>query len=576
MQTGRRQPSKLIWYCYLVVIAALMAACHQNDVDSAPRAEAPKAAVATTQVSPAIPAVPPAVRAKPDFGGVTTEHVEISATGQTLEVAVDNAVRLAVEQVNGKVVVSGTVAVDAGAALTSNGQHLDVQSSGFAQWLTTRTSGAVTHFRILSQEQVSKPLSSDEERLDVTKGESWNKGKFDASESVDVSASGKFQASASTRADDVGEADASARNEERLSGSHEVEASGQWDRHDGAQSVDYQKRHTEYAHGWRVTIAADVAKYSEAANAGFTRVVVTLPRAAQLTFRVGDANIPAEVVASQIRRELTDALTQTHRFTVLDRDADEEINREINLIRSGNANPADTARLGRQLATDLIVIPTIDRFEYLRHERALRLSDRTLVSYTGGGALSFRLVNATTGQVVMSQSFQYQLPATAPTTLGASADGSVLASLMMDALGEHIASTILRSTFPLSVIQQQGRSIVINQGGEAVTAGAIYQVVTMGKELIDPQSGQSLGPTERPCCTAQIDRVTPTMSYGHILETGVTLGDPFVPGSMELREEVQPSAKKPTASSRIAQHHPPATARRSGEKPLVVDTDSNW
>ena len=52
----------------------------------------------------AAPAVPSAVRAKPDFGGVTSEHVEVSATGPTIEAAVNNAVRLAVEQVNGKVV----------------------------------------------------------------------------------------------------------------------------------------------------------------------------------------------------------------------------------------------------------------------------------------------------------------------------------------------------------------------------------------------------------------------------------------------------------------------------------------
>lgn len=568
--------SRLLGCFCLCASVGLLGACHQKEPDGASAQAKEPAASITKPVSAPTPPAPAPVRSKPDFGGVTTEHVEVTATGPTIEAAVNNAIRLAVEQVNGKVVTGGALAVDTGAAITANGNRLDVQSKEFAQWLATSTSGAVTDFRILSQQQIEKPLSSDEESLKASKGESWDKGKFDASESTDVAANGSYNASASAHADDVGSADASSRSDEKLSGSHEAQASGQWDHHDGAQSVDYKKKHTEYAHEWQLKVAANVAKYRQAASASLTRVVVALPRTSQSTFHVGDADIPTEAVENRVRRELTDALTQTHRFTVLDRDADEEIGKEIDRIRSGNANPADTARLGQQLATDLIVIPTIDRFEYLRHERALRLSGRTLVSYTGGGALSFRVVNASTGQVVMSQSFQYQLPATAPTTLGTSVDGETLASLMMDALNKRIASAILRSTFPLSIVQRQGQSVVINQGGEAVVEGATYQAVVMGKELTDPQSGQSLGPTETPCCTVHVDRVTPTLSYGHIVEKGVALADPYVPGSVELREEVEPVAGPAPAAVHVAKRKTTVKSKTSAGPSSPSSGDSNW
>jgi hypothetical protein len=223
----------------------------------------------------------------------------------------------------------------------------------------------------------------------------------------------------------------------------------------------------------------------------------------------------------------------------------------------------------------LIVIPTINRFEYVRHEQALRMADRTLVSYSGGGEVSFRVVNAATGQLVMSQSFNYAFPSTEPTTLGISVDGNKLASDMMDAMDRSIIASILQSTYPLSVLQLQGRNVVINQGGDAVQEGATYLAVTLGKPIVDPQSGQSLGPTETPCCSVQIDRVTPNLSYGHIVEDNVHLDAPFSPGSMELRKQIAMNTPSSTmASSRPEQHAKPHATAQSKETPST--NDSNW
>jgi curli biogenesis system outer membrane secretion channel CsgG len=564
------KPSVLLRYGGLVAAVALMSACHHKDA-------APKPAPAPAKpASSAIAQTPTPIRQKPDFGGVGTEHVEATATGPTLEVAIDHAIRLAVEQVNGKTIAGGGASLDIGGSLTADGQHMDYKTSQYAGWLATRTSGVVTNFRIISQTQISHPLSTDEESLKATKGASWNKGNVDTSQKQSASYSDKSSANADARADGVGEASASAQDNQSVSASEQSKASGEWDQHQGAQSVDYKKKHTEFAHEWQVTVGADVAKYHESAAAKLTRVVIALPRSSQTTFRVGDNSIPADRVATQIRTELTDALTQTPRFTVLDRDANAEMGQEIELIQSGNAKPADAARLGHQLATDLIVIPTINHFDYLRHERALHLSGRTLVSYSGGGSLSFRVVNATTGQIVLSQTFDYSLPDTAPTTLGASADGVQLASEMMGSLDHQIVEALLQSTFPLSVVQRNGRNVVINQGGEAVTEGATYQAVTMGADVVDPQSGQSLGPTETPCCTVKIDRITPNLSYGHIVEANVDVSGAFTPGSMELREQVHEAkaASPPIVLAKQKRAHVPKKSSTPKEKPRTKD--DNW
>jgi hypothetical protein len=535
-------------YVYSGLLAALcLAGCHHEDAAPA-SGEAAKVATSASVVTTPSKEPPKSLRSNPDFGGVASQHVEVTATGATLEGAVDNAIRLAVEQVNGKRIDAASLQTSVGA---SNGSE-DVTSAGYANMVASATSGAVSHFQLLSQKQVNLPSSSDEESLKASQGASWNKGNVEASASADASTD-----------------DASASVKEAVKGSY--------DQHQGASQVDYQGKHTNYTPQWEVRIGADVATYREAASAKLTRVVVAMPEVKSPVYHVGDNTISSDAIASDIRSKVSDAITQTHRFTVLDRTADAAIQQEIGRIQSGNSTTADTARLGQQLATDLIVIPTIERFEYIRHERALRMADRTLVSYSGGGEVSFRVVNAATGQQVMSQSFRYAFPETAPTTLGVSVDGNKLASDMMDAVDRNIVSSILQSTYPLSVLQLQGRSVVINQGGDAVQPGATYQAVALGKPLVDPQSGQSLGPTESPCCSVTIDRVTPNLSYGHIVEDNIHIDFPFVPGSLELRGQMklastETEALPPKESARTQANH----LKREASAKNETKPDSNW
>lgn len=492
----------------------------------------------------------PSVHANPDFGGTVSKYVEATATGSTLESAVDNAIELAVEQVNGKRVAATTLQIRLGASVEANGQSASVTSRAFADAVASATSGAVTNFRVLSQKQVTNPSSVTEESLQGSQGASWNRGDVDAS--ADASAS-------------AGDA--------RASASEGVK--GQWDQQQGAVQVNYQRKHTDYVTQWEVRIGADVAAYREAADAKLTRVVVATPHVESSTYQVGDNIMASDVIASAIRAQVTEALTQTHRFTVLDRGDNAESNQEIDLIRSGNATPADTARLGQRLAADLIVIPTINSFEYVRHERALQLAQRTLVFYSGAGKVSFQIVNAVTGQIVMSKSFDYAFPSTSPTTLGVSVDGNKLATEMMSEIDREFVAAILRSTYPLAVLRVQGGNVIINQGGDVVQQGAVYRAVLLGKAIVDPQTGRSLGPIETPCCTIAIDRVTPDLSYGHIVGSSVQIASVFTPGDIELRDEIPSRVADQTPIHTQARQRA-AAAPRQKPKPAASDDDANW
>ena len=294
--------------------------------------------------------------------------------------------------------------------------------------------------------------------------------------------------------------------------------------------------------------------------------MVALPRTKAGSYAVGDGRVDVDEVADAIRARLSDTLTQTQRFIVLDREFGDELQAEIDHINSGNVRLQDTARVGQQLATDLILIPTIERFEYPRSVRNLRMSDRQVTSYSGGGRIALRLINATTGQVVMSDSFDHQLASTGPSTLPRVVNGRNMAAAMMESLSGQIGTTIVTTLFPVSVVSVDGDQVVLSQGGETLQAGQRWQAVRLGEELKDPQTGRSLGRSEHPCCTIRIDRVAAQTSYGTIEDGVDAMRGGFRPGQIELRQKL---GSKPAAppQARLPRPLPPPHARPPSRSP---------
>lgn len=447
------------------------------------------------------PPAPNLARSTPDAGKV--EHVSVRADGRgpTATAAVDQAIKLAIQQVNGKTMDMSALQFQAGMAVSVGEEHLDIGSSGFAEFVATQSRGAVTGFKLLSQRVLE---NGDTE----------------------------------------------------------------------------------------VAIEAQVAKYARPDSAGMLRVVVMPFRSDADSFVIDTRRIDADSVAGQIRGALTDTLVKTRRVTVLDREFAAEVQSEIDLLATGRMSTDDFARLGEQLMADYVVVGHIDRFGYERHERQLRTSDRTLVSHSGGAAVSFRVINATTGQIELSDTASVDLPSTAPTTLGTSVNVDAIAARLLDQLSAQTSGAVVMRLFPLTVVAVEGDTVVLSQGGSMVSVGDRYDVVLRGKEITDPQTGRVIGRVESPCCTVEVTRVTPEMSYARVLQSAVDVGQVFAPGALEVSGPATAAAATVAADTPAAERSVQATpapqvgaavagradaevATPGDAKPAAAD-DPNW
>jgi curli biogenesis system outer membrane secretion channel CsgG len=316
---------------------------------------------------------------------------------------------------------------------------------------------------------------------------------------------------------------------------------------------------SEKANRYKYTIEADISKFKPSADLAKIKVVVGPVRFEQASLPMGDRSLPSAEVAATIRQRISDALTQTGRFAVLDREFSPEIEQELAMISSGQAPSAELAKLSQAASADIVWSARVSNFAYNRHARQLKTSDRELVSYSGGWAVSQKLVNVATRQVMASESLRGTAPSTEPTTLGSGVDSGKVMTDLTDELVKAVVASILQRTFPITVVARDGTNVVLSQGGQAVREGTRYAVATMGTEMKDPQTGQSLGRVESPCCELVVDRVTPNLSYGHLENVRSNLDNVPVAG-LQVRGEVKGGAATAAVASQAVADKTPAPA----------------
>lgn len=334
---------------------------------------------------------------------------------------------------------------------------------------------------------------------------------------------------------------------------------------------------------YKATIEASIAKFKPSADMQKLKVVIGPVTFGQQHLAMGDRSVPSAQVAAALRQRISDALVQTGRFAVLDREFSPEIEQELDMISSGQAPSAELAKLSQAASADLVWSARVNTFAYNRHARQLRTSDRELVSYSGGWSLSQKMVNVATRQVTVSDSLRGAAPDRAATTLGASVDGDKMLADMTDEAAKAIVGSILQRTFPVMVVARDGTNVVLSQGGQSIREGARYAMAVIGKEMKDPQTGQSLGRMESPCCELVIDRVTPNLSYGH-LENMRTDLDGIPEGGLQVRNElkqaVASASAAPAGASSSATKSQAAPAKAAPVKPsaapAAAEKDDKW
>ncbi len=222
-----------------------------------------------------------------------------------------------------------------------------------------------------------------------------------------------------------------------------------------------------------------------------------------------EANLSQQ--CDEIAEDLNQDLTQTRRFSMLDRANDELVQRELARLNDVNSFAGDAGRSQQLLITDYMVTGTVKLFSepgvvQNEYTGSVRRLDGPFVE------VSYRVILVPTsqlkwaGKVVIPYSACY---------------GSEPASMLSSgyaAASRAVCDEIVNNIYPLRVTAHMTYELVLNQGGSGIAEGDVYDVFRRGEYITDVSSGETLGAPEEMIARVRITRVDPKMSYAIVIE----------------------------------------------------------
>jgi TolB-like protein len=190
-------------------------------------------------------------------------------------------------------------------------------------------------------------------------------------------------------------------------------------------------------------------------------------------------------------------LTQTRKFAMIDRRNSAKSNQELKGANARNAPIEETVKFGFRVGADFIVLVALNEFQPQQTQQE-RVTGRVVTRFSAPVAIDVRLIDIATGQIKFAQT--YNNPGRLPSSAALS---QYAADIGVD-LGQVISSAI----YPIAVVGGGDKEVTFNQGGDTVQTGRSYRLVSLGKNLTDPYTKESLGREESEIAIVEVTAVT--------------------------------------------------------------------
>lgn len=273
------------------------------------------------------------------------------------------------------------------------------------------------------------------------------------------------------------------------------------------------------------------------------RMVVTTFNVRNRNFAWHGQTVDSVEWAVALGNALNVDLTQTRKFTMLDRAYDQEINAELARLTAANVSPEDAVRLNQKLATDYLVVGEIELGDVL----APKVNPMTWQTMASGPALfatvNYRVLLAPTGQLKWSDTIRVdssQFPC---------ADVMSFVAVTSEMAAALVCKGIMENILPLEVVNVSAGLLVIGEGGRQVAAGQRFSVNVLGDEVCDTRTGEVIDAVEVPVAVCEIVSVQPKLSYARLVSG--KLEDVAVGARLRPLPDVAPPVAEPVGAPMI-------------------------
>jgi hypothetical protein len=230
------------------------------------------------------------------------------------------------------------------------------------------------------------------------------------------------------------------------------------------------------------------------------------------TFKWYGQTVDSVEWSAALANQLNVVLTQTRKFTMLDRSFGKEIDGELARLGAANAAPGDVIRLNQKLAADYIVVGEVV-FSDVAAPGVNPITGQALPQQSALFAeIRYRVLLAPTTQLKWADTVRLDalsFPAQ---------DVRSFVSMSAEAAARAVCDGLMSNILPFEVVAVKSGLLVIGEGGGQLAVGDRFSVCALGDEVTDTRTGEVIDRMEIPVATAEIVSVRPKLSYAKVIE----------------------------------------------------------
>jgi len=274
--------------------------------------------------------------------------------------------------------------------------------------------------------------------------------------------------------------------------------------------------------GWLVTVKAMVARLVSDGSRRKPLAIIpfTAGRGEVTIFGQGWDSTEASRILTQL---LVDKVTGTRRFAVIDREFVEVTQAEASLKVANPLTPmTQLLELANRMVAEYMVVGQLESLTATRTSNYIEMQKREIFTDSAAATITFRVIDVGSDQVKYAGTDVFVLAdGEVPKSGGATAVGTRI----LEIAAEQITDAMINAIYPLLLVAIDGEVVTLNQGGDTIKVGSIYELYRYGDKIVDPYTRESLGRSETLVGEVTVERVNPKTSLARLtnLETEAPL-----------------------------------------------------
>jgi len=278
------------------------------------------------------------------------------------------------------------------------------------------------------------------------------------------------------------------------------------------------------------------------------RKIAIMPfRTLMHSYKINGDRYTASAFSDSFTQHLTNHLTQSRKFSVLDREYMSEYLSEKDLITSESKSIEEQVKIGGILGADYIVVGKIGQVSIGRKNNALDIIGESGSSYSAEIDVDYRIIVLATRQVKWSDTVSLSIDPELIDEITRNKKNNAASQAILSYFASIISNQLTSNIYPLRVVSKSlnRNTVVLNQGGKSLSKGDKLEIMSLGENVVDPYTGESLGQQEHVIATIEIIKVMAKMSTAKIVS-----GDIININNLDIARRIDESIDRKDVSNR--------------------------